>query len=217
LAARYSLSVVDSIDRFTSNGNSLALVSTSMLLRSIFLTLALTLLASVSQAQISPGSLARPHKDLEGATQCITCHKLAGGAATFKCLDCHTEIAARLAAHKGLHFSYGLPPGSSQGCPKCHSDHNGLDFPMTKFDTKTFDHKQTGYVLEGKHAGLECKKCHMPEHISATVRPLIKMKDLNRSFIGIAETCGTCHKDFHQGRLGPKCETCHNFNEWKNV
>lgn len=126
----------------------------SMFVRKIFLTLVLALLASAVHAQISPGPLARPHKDLEGATRCITCHQLAGGKATFKCLECHTEIAGRLAAHKGLHFSYGLQPGSSQGCAKCHSDHNGVDFPITKFDTKTFDHKQTGYILEGKHAGV---------------------------------------------------------------
>lgn len=189
----------------------------SMSVRKSFLILTLVFLAGAASAQISPGPLARPHKDLEGATRCISCHQLAGGKATFKCLECHTEIAARLAAHKGLHTSYGLQPGSSQGCAKCHSDHNGVDFPMTKFDTKTFDHKQTGYVLEGKHAGVECKKCHTPEHISASERPLIKMKDLTRTFIGIPELCATCHKDPHQGRLGPKCETCHNFNEWKKV
>jgi len=189
----------------------------SMLVHKVLLTLALALPASAASAQISPGPLARPHKDLEGATHCITCHKLAGGAATFKCLECHTEIAVRLTAHKGLHSSYGLRPGSSQECATCHSDHNGLDFPIKKFDTKAFDHKQTGYLLEGKHTSLECKKCHTPEHIAPSERPLIKVKDLSRTFIGISETCATCHRDPHQGRLGPKCEQCHNFNDWKNV
>ena len=185
--------------------------------RSTLLALGLTLFASIATAQISPGPLARPHRDLEGATHCIDCHKLASGKGVYRCLECHTEIAARLDAHKGLHFSYGLAPGSSQGCVKCHSDHNGIDFPIVKWDTKTFDHKQTGYVLEGKHAGVECKKCHAPEHIAPSLRTLIKMKDLNKTFIGISELCGTCHKDFHNGRLGHKCESCHNFNDWKNV
>jgi hypothetical protein len=188
-----------------------------MVARSLFLALGLALFVAISAAQISPGPLARAHKDLDGATHCTTCHKLAGGESTFKCLDCHSEIAARLAAHKGMHFSYGLRPGSSQECIKCHSDHNGVDFPIVKWDTKTFDHRKTGYALEGKHAGLDCRKCHTAEHIAAADRPLIKVKDLNRTFLGIPGTCGACHKDFHQGRLGPKCETCHNFNDWKNV
>jgi hypothetical protein len=181
------------------------------------LALVLALFCGAAAAQISPGPLARPHKDLDGATHCIDCHKLGGGQSVFKCLECHKEIATELTAHKGLHFSYGIRPGSSQECAKCHSDHNGVDFPITKFDPKTFDHKQTGYVLEGKHAGLECKKCHLPERIPQSARALIKMKDLNRSYMGIPETCATCHKDPHEGRLGQDCARCHNFVDWKNV
>ncbi len=176
----------------------------------------LALLSATAGAQISPGPLARAHKELEGATRCTTCHKL-GGEPVFKCLDCHTEIASRLSAHKGVHFSYGIPAGSSQECAKCHSDHNGLDFPLIKWDPKTFDHKQTGYALEGKHAGVECKKCHTPEHIPAAERALIRVKDLNRTFIGVAQTCATCHNDPHSGRLGPNCAQCHNFTAWKGV
>jgi hypothetical protein len=176
----------------------------------------LALLSATARAQISPGPLARAHQDLEGATRCTTCHKL-GGEPIFKCLDCHAEIASRLSAHKGLHFSFGIRAGSSQECAKCHSDHNGLDFPLIKWDPKTFDHKQTGYALEGKHAGVECKKCHIPEHIPAAERALIRMKDLNLTFVGVAETCATCHKDAHNGRLSPNCAQCHNFTDWKNV
>ena len=72
--------------------------------------LAMAFLSAVAIAQISPGPLSRAHKELDGATHCTTCHKLGGGEPTFKCLDCHTEIAARLAAHRGLHFSYGIRP-----------------------------------------------------------------------------------------------------------
>ena len=174
------------------------------------------LLSAAAAAQISPGPLSRPHSDLDGATHCTTCHKL-GGEPVFKCLDCHTEIATGLSARRGLHFSYGIRPGSSQECAKCHSEHNGLDFRLVKWDTRTFDHKQTGYVLEGKHAAVECKKCHTPEHIPASTRALIKIKDLNRTFVGLSESCATCHKDPHAGRLGPNCATCHNFNGWENV
>jgi len=107
-----------------------------------------------ASAQISPGPLSRPHQALNGSTNCASCHKF-GGQATLKCLDCHTDIASRLSARKGLHASYNIPAGSSQECARCHSEHNGEDFPLIKWDVKAFNHKDTGYVLEGKHAGLE--------------------------------------------------------------
>ncbi len=189
-----------------------------MLRRTLLLgTIFLPLLAGFSLAQISPGPLARAHKGLEGATQCATCHKMGGGEAVFKCLECHTEIASRLSAGKGLHASYHLSPGTSQGCVRCHSDHNGVDFPLVKWDTKTFDHKQTGYVLEGKHEGLACNKCHSPAHVAQADRAVIKVKDLTRTFLGVSPACVTCHQDEHNGRLGQNCLQCHNYTDWKKV
>jgi hypothetical protein len=140
-----------------------------------------------------------------------------GGERTFKCLECHTEIASRIAAHKGLHATYNIPPGSSQECARCHSDHNGEDFPLIKWDTKAFDHKQTGYVLEGKHAGLACNRCHSADKVSSSERTTIKVKDLNKTFLGIPQACVPCHQDEHKGRLGPNCLQCHNFTDWKTV
>src|ERR1035441_424541 len=116
-------------------------------------------------AQISPGPLARSHQSLNGTGNCTTCHKLSAGQPTFKCLECHTEIATRIAAHRGLPATYGLEPGFSQGCVRCHSDHNGEDFSIVKWNPSTLDHKQTGYALEAKHTGLTCNRCHSAEHI----------------------------------------------------
>src|ERR1700676_3807215 len=67
--------------------------------------LGLFALFTPSLAQISPGSLSKPHQSLNGATNCASCHKF-GGKAALKCLACHTEIATRLSAHKGLHATY---------------------------------------------------------------------------------------------------------------
>jgi len=167
-------------------------------------------------AQISPGPLSRAHQSLTGATNCTACHKL-GSVATLKCLDCHAEIATRLAAHKGLHATYNIPQGSSNECSRCHSEHNGEDFPLIKWDPKSFDHKLTGYVLEGKHAGVACARCHTADHIAPAARAAIKMKNLSRSFLGIPQTCVTCHEDPHKGRLGANCLQCHNFSDWKTL
>ncbi len=174
------------------------------------------LLTSAARAQISPGALSKAHASLDGATHCTDCHQR-GGEATLKCLDCHTEIAARLAAKRGLHASYHIAPGSNQECARCHSEHNGRDFPLMKWDPKNFNHKETGYLLEGKHAGLACSKCHLPEKISPVDRAQIKMKDLSQTFLGVPTACVACHKDAHEGRLGQNCLQCHNYNDWKDV
>ncbi|HUD66777.1 MAG TPA: hypothetical protein VMQ17_19500 [Candidatus Sulfotelmatobacter sp.] len=171
---------------------------------------------SAASAQISPGPLARPHQFLSGSTNCAQCHKF-GGEAKLKCVECHTEIGARISSHQGLHATYNIPPGSSQECARCHSDHNGLDFPLIKWDIKTFNHKETGYVLEGKHAGLDCNKCHLPSRISPQERASIKIKDLNRTYLGLSTSCVPCHEDYHKGRLGPNCLQCHNYEDWKSL
>jgi hypothetical protein len=180
------------------------------------LVAALLLLSAAAFSQISPGPLSRAHQSLNGTTSCTSCHKF-GGQAALKCLECHTEIATRLTTHKGLHATYNIPAGSSQECARCHSEHNGEDFPLIKWDIKTFDHKQTGYILEGKHAGLTCNRCHTPAHISAQERPTIKIKDLARTYLGVSTACATCHQDPHNGRLGQTCQSCHNFEDWKAI
>jgi len=173
-------------------------------------------LSSRGSAQISPGPLSRAHQSLNGTTNCSSCHKF-GGQATLKCLDCHTEIASRVAAHRGLHATYNIAPNSSQECARCHSEHNGEDFPLIKWDIKTFDHKQTGYALEGKHAGLSCNRCHAPARIPAAERIAIRVKDLGRTYLGLPTACTACHQDPHNGRLGQTCQSCHNFEDWKAI
>ena len=193
-----------------------SLASARFALHAILLVVVLAIWHPPALAQISPGPLSRPHQSLNGSGNCASCHKF-GGQAALKCLECHTEIAGRLSAHRGLHATYNIPAGSSRECARCHSEHNGEDFPLVKWDTKTFNHRETGYILEGKHAGLECRKCHNPSHISPQERSTIKEKDLSRTYLGLSTACATCHEDKHQGRLGPKCESCHNFVDWKQI
>ena len=90
-------------------------------------------------------------------------------------------------------------------------------FCHPKFDLTTFDHSQTGYKLEGKHAGLKCSRCHLPSRISVRERATIKVKDLNKTYLGVSPDCTNCHLDSHQGRLGSNCLQCHNFTAWKEV
>ena len=181
----------------------------------LMLFLALVLSSAPVRAQISPGPLSAPHASLSGPTQCSSCHKVGLGTAALKCQECHTEIAQELTQTKGLHGKFA----NNEQCAQCHSEHNGRDFPLIHWvpSEKDFDHNQTGYPLQGKHAGLTCNQCHSAAHVVGPNRGLIKMQDLNRTFLGLSEDCGSCHEDVHKGQLGQNCLQCHNFVDWKGA
>src|SRR2546425_979679 len=177
------------------------------------------LLATAGWAQISPGPLSRAHQSLSGPTQCTSCHKVGTGKPDLKCLECHVEIAQRLAEQRGLHATLVGKGGTGRDCARCHSEHNGPDSNLIQWDPspKAFDHSKTGYVLEGKHAGLTCAQCHTPQHIRAAERGTILMKDLKRTFLGLSRDCLSCHADEHRGQLGTNCLQCHTYSEWKGA
>jgi len=106
--------------------------------------------SEVLHAQISPGPLSKAHESLSGPTQCTSCHVVGKGSAVLKCQECHTEIAAEISSGHGLHATFP----NKQDCAKCHSEHNGEDFPLIHWEPslKAFDHTRTGYALQGKHA-----------------------------------------------------------------
>ncbi len=174
-------------------------------------------LAAAANAQISPGPLARAHQSLGGSANCIKCHEVSTKSLSFRCLECHKEIASEIQQKKGLHATYPLsgPPGAA--CAKCHSDHNGEDFQMIHWTptAQGFDHTKTGYPLDGKHVGVSCRSCHTAQHISPQARALLTSKDLNRTFLGLSTGCVSCHQDHHQGRFGTDCARCHTTVDWK--
>jgi len=170
-------------------------------------------------AQISPGPLARPHQSLGGDTNCIKCHEVSTRAPSFKCMECHQEIAAEIQQNHGLHATFPRSGPAGTACVKCHSDHNGEGFQMVHWTptASEFEHSKTGYVLDGKHAGVGCRNCHNPGHISTVARTLLQSKDLNHTWMGLSASCGTCHEDKHQGRFGSDCARCHSTTDWRDA
>jgi hypothetical protein len=175
------------------------------------------LFAGSSPAQLSPGPLSKAHESLNGVTQCTSCHAVRVGSADLKCQECHTEIAQRLTQKRGLHATLVKNPADGKECATCHSEHNGADFDLIHWPVALdkFDHRQTGYTLEGKHAAARCEQCHAPAHIAAAQRTAIKVRDLSKTYLGLSRDCVSCHQDPHAGRLGANCTQCHNFADWK--
>jgi hypothetical protein len=170
-----------------------------------------------ASAQISPGPLSKAHSSLSGTTQCNSCHQFGTSTPTFKCTGCHKEIAEALANNHGYHAQLQMRNPNGRDCVRCHLEHNGENFPLIRWEPskEKFDHRFTGYKLEGKHASVPCEKCHTPTHMLPNLRALIKYQDPAKSFFGQSTACMPCHTDPHKGQLGNECTKCHNVESWK--
>jgi len=125
-----------------------------------------------------------------------TRYPLRGKHAQAKCASCHT---GDLYKHKTPTDCYSChqkdDKHKGQEGKKCDSCHNEADWKKTRFD-----HGLTKFPLLGKHARVECKKCHR-----------------SAQFKDAKVECVACHEkdDKHKRRLGTFCETCHNASSWK--
>ncbi len=113
--------------------------------------------------------------------KCQSCHKEPGYGVKLPmtCTGCHEKDDK----HKG------------QLGAKCEECHNERDWRTT-----AFDHQRSAFPLHGKHANVECKKCHLSE-----------------AFKDAQTACISCHAkdDAHKERLGPQCEQCHSAQSWR--
>ena len=141
---------------------------------------------------------------LAGAHQKLACEKCHQPAATrdgktlriFKPLA-HDEC---LACHEDTH--QGTLPND---CLSCHQQDQWV--PASKFN-----HGKTAFTLTGRHLEVACDQCHKPQPVRAT------RTFTTRIFEGLNfGTCGNCHQDPHQGRLGTDCATCHDTGQWRQV
>ena len=170
--------------------------------------------AVTTQAQISPGPLARAHQELDTSSQCFTCHGggLRSSGIDERCAECHTEIAWQKSNEAGLHGQERL-----ETCSKCHPDHAGLDFELIEWaegSADEFDHKRTGWPLSTPHGKLKCSQCHKPKFQTGHITELMKRKDPDSSWLGLDTDCAGCHEDVHHDTLGRDCNSCHAQGAW---
>ena len=64
-----------------------------------------------------------------------------------------------------------------------------------------YDHNLADFKLVGAHVEAACEGCHT-----------------DTFFVGTPTECFACHQkdDFHDGRFGAECATCHNPSSWKD-
>ena len=161
----------------------------------------------MTHGQISPGKLAESHSHLEGIRNCTQCHILGKKVSNQKCLDCHGTIQSLINSNKGYHASDEV---KKQDCFECHSDHHGRKFDMVRFDQDAFEHILTGYALEGAHASVDCRECHIPDYIDD-----LNIAKRENTFLGLTEDCASCHTDYHQATLSTDCASCHSTETFR--
>jgi len=164
----------------------------------------------------SPGELARAHHNLEGLQNCTRCHEAGKELSQAKCLECHKELAGRIARGQGYH---GRIPAAERACEKCHAEHRGLNAALVdwgKEGRRGFDHSRTGFDLKGKHRTTDCAKCHDKRLVKdPDVLAMLQAQPNRASQLGAPRACNACHVDEHRGQLGPDCARCHGEDAWK--
>ncbi len=132
------------------------------------------------------------------------------------CEKCHVlpgdnPQSPKVTTYIGLRFS---------ACSDCHPNphENNRAFNCARCHTTRswkrpyllFDHERdSSFHLRGKHAELQCEKCHQRTQWTGT-------KTVQSFHLyGLGTQCAQCHKDPHQATLGDDCSRCHTQNSWR--
>jgi hypothetical protein len=111
------------------------------------------------------------------------------------CESCHRDLSSMRNTPRDCYSCHRTDDKhdgqNGRECEKCHDDRS--------WRVGTFDHNKTRFPLTGRHAANTCKDCHKTQ----------RFKD-------VKPECYSCHKkdDKHQGKFGPKCESCHSTRAW---
>lgn len=172
-----------------------------------------------------------------------TRYRLTGMHREVTCAECHSPLegvprpAGESDAASPSAATLRFSPLPFQRCSDCHTDPHGGSMPGTCgscHDTggwfrvdrdrveASFDHRGTGFALEGVHARTSCVSCH-DDHAAARL-PGIRIR-YDRGTLGrpyprpVAGDCASCHEDVHEGDFqgraaGDDCRSCHGQEGW---
>lgn len=119
--------------------------------------------------------------------------------------------------------------GVGKDCKSCHFDeHRGQEDQdcATCHDllgwkpAPDFNHDETDYPLKGKHRKVKCGGCHPSVKDETTPRGTFPPPG-SETFLKLAplesKQCLDCHRDFHDGKFGARCQSCHSVDGWKII
>ncbi|MEO8199391.1 MAG: cytochrome c3 family protein [Gemmatimonadota bacterium] len=149
-----------------------------------------------------------------------TRYPLRGKHAAVACAGCHDANSAQQwspsfttcgSCHRDAHAGQAVIAGKAADCAQCHSV-NGFApgvFSMVQ-------HRGTRYPLEGRHAVIECTKCHVRRSGPAADSLGSARVVLRPAFTN----CRSCHADDHGSQLVARadhgaCESCHTVQGWQ--
>lgn len=183
-----------------------------VLLAIVTLAAIATIVTWEAEVRTSPGPLHPVHAqvvELAGAGGCDRCHGGGGAVAmATACAECHAAIGAQLARGSGLHGTLA----DAVDCGHCHVEHHGAAIALVGEhafaeagvgEATSYDHGHVaGFALSGAHDELSCTACH--EHADDEV-----LAAGDARFLGLDQTCTSCHADVHDGGMGSDCASCH--------
>jgi hypothetical protein len=128
-----------------------------------------------------------------GPNQCVLCHRSPHGTQFgARAVEVRALLAANGPAVPATAATHQVSPG--RGCTDCHT--------TARWSPSTIDaarHAAFGFALRGAHARIDCASCHA-----------------DGRFIGTPKACADCHVDRHRGKLGARCETCHDEERFRS-
>ncbi len=176
---------------------------------------------AASRAQFSPGPLSSVHGAWDKTTACLECHEPKRATTAARCLACHKELGARVSAGRGYH---GRDRKRATECASCHADHGGPDAALVVWPggRESFDHSLAGYALEGRHAAVGCRSCHLAALVRAGDVRVGRSLKLDATYLGLSTRCADCHGDVHRDQFETQvargdCAACHPAYGWNSV
>jgi hypothetical protein len=127
------------------------------------------------------------------------------------CRECHAETTKNnkeFQVFAGVEFDHCTSCHEDvhrntlgQSCVSCHSESSFQRL------NKRFDHRRTGFNLQGAHKKLDCAACHTDRK---------SLTGLFNEYEDIPQNdCVSCHEDIHEGRFGSDCLDCHTVNTFR--
>lgn len=144
-----------------------------------------------------------------------TGYRLEGKHSAVECSKCHQPAHITDAALKKKKSTY---LGLGKECLTCHEDYHQKTLGTGCLSCHTyegfkpasrFDHSKAKFQLKGRHADVECIKCH--EKTTVNGKEFQKFKGIK--FAG----CVNCHADVHDNKFGQRCSDCHTEQSFRTI